>query len=107
MLVGLPAVTLYRGRASGPSGRSAWNSIYAALDRDLAVKAYFRDPHSPWQKGAVENANGRVIRFPADVFGDGSCGVTQPVGWALACGRRTRGGGGGTLERGGAGGAVP
>src|SRR3954467_12931669 len=48
-----------------------------------------------------------VIRFPADVFGDGSCGVTQPVGWASACGRRTRGGGGGTLERGGAGGAVP
>src|SRR3954471_16445947 len=48
-----------------------------------------------------------VIRFPADVFGDGSCGVTQPVGWASACGRRTRGGGGGALERGGAGGAVP
>src|SRR3954463_9273660 len=38
---------------------------------------------------------------------DGSCGVTQPVGWASARGRRTRGGGGGTLERGGAGGAVP
>src|SRR3954447_6209455 len=48
-----------------------------------------------------------VIRLPAAVFGDGSCGVTRPVGWALACGRRTRGGGGGTLERGGAGGAVP
>src|SRR4051794_35226987 len=27
---------------------------------------------------------------------DGSCGVTQPVGWASARGRRTRGGGGGT-----------
>src|SRR3954471_23274183 len=38
---------------------------------------------------------------------DGSCGVTRPVGWASARGRRTRGGGGGTLERGGAGGAVP
>jgi IS30 family transposase len=36
---------------------------YAVLDRDLAVKAYFCDPHSPWQKGAVENANGRVGRF--------------------------------------------
>src|SRR5689334_16432089 len=48
-----------------------------------------------------------LIRFPADVFGDGSCGVTRPVGWALACGRRTRGGGGGALERGGAGRAVP
>jgi IS30 family transposase len=38
-------------------------AAYAALDRDLAVKAYFCDPHSPWQKGAVENANGRVRRF--------------------------------------------
>jgi IS30 family transposase len=27
------------------------------------VKAYFCDPHSPWQKGGVENANGRVRRF--------------------------------------------
>jgi len=36
---------------------------YAALDRDLAVKAYFCDPHSPWQKGGIENLNGRVRRF--------------------------------------------
>jgi len=36
---------------------------YAALDRELAVASYSRDPHSPWQKGAVENANGRVRRF--------------------------------------------
>jgi len=27
------------------------------------VASYFCDPHSPWQKGAVENANGRVRRF--------------------------------------------
>ena len=27
------------------------------------VKVYFCDPHSPWQKGGVENANGRVRRF--------------------------------------------
>jgi IS30 family transposase len=38
-------------------------AVHAVLDRDLAVKAYFCDPHSPWQKGAVENANGRVRRF--------------------------------------------
>ena len=38
-------------------------AAYAALDRDLAVEAYFCDPHSPWQKGTVENANGRVRRF--------------------------------------------
>ena len=36
---------------------------YAALDRELAVPSYFCDPHSPWQKGGVENANGRIRRF--------------------------------------------
>jgi IS30 family transposase len=36
---------------------------YAALDRDLAVASYFCDPHSPWQKGGVENLNGRARRF--------------------------------------------
>ena len=36
---------------------------YAVLDRELAVKAYFRDPHSPWRKGGVENLNGRARRF--------------------------------------------
>ena len=36
---------------------------YAALDRELAVEAYFCDPHSPWQKGGVENLNGRARRF--------------------------------------------
>jgi transposase, IS30 family len=36
---------------------------YAALDRHLALTSYFCDPHSPWQKGSVENANRRVRRF--------------------------------------------
>jgi len=27
------------------------------------VPTYFCDPHKPWQKGAVENANGRLRRF--------------------------------------------
>jgi transposase, IS30 family len=36
---------------------------YAALDRHLALTSYFCDPHSPWQKGSVENANGRVRRY--------------------------------------------
>jgi transposase, IS30 family len=38
-------------------------AAYAALDRHLALESYFCDPHSPWQKGGVENANGRVRRF--------------------------------------------
>ena len=33
------------------------------LDRELAVASYFCDPHSPWQKGGVENMNGRARRF--------------------------------------------
>ena len=36
---------------------------YTVLGRDLAVESYFCDPHSPWQKGGVENTNGRVRRF--------------------------------------------
>ncbi len=38
-----------------------------ALDRGLAVTSYLCDPRSPWQKGAVENANGRLRRhLPSD-----------------------------------------
>src|SRR5690242_15391270 len=67
------AVVAGIGEALGPLPEEARRTItfdrgsefadYAALDRHLAVKAYFCDPHSPWQKGAVENANGRVRRF--------------------------------------------
>jgi IS30 family transposase len=30
---------------------------------DLGLKTYFCDPHSPWQKGGVENINGRIRRY--------------------------------------------
>ena len=41
---------------------------YPALDQRLTLKSYFCDPRSPWQKGAVENANGRLRRYlPPDV----------------------------------------
>jgi IS30 family transposase len=34
------------------------------LVRDaLGIKTYFCDPYSPWQKGSVENANGRLRRW--------------------------------------------
>lgn len=41
---------------------------YPALDRSLGTTSYFCDPRSPWQKGAVENASGRLRRYlPSDV----------------------------------------
>jgi transposase, IS30 family len=38
-------------------------AAYPRLAGELAVASYFCDPHSPWQKGGVENANGRARRF--------------------------------------------
>jgi IS30 family transposase len=33
------------------------------LNRELGVDTFFCDPHSPWQKGGVENAIGRLRRY--------------------------------------------
>src|SRR3954462_3524094 len=38
-------------------------AAYPELARELDVASYFRDPHSPWQKGGVENLNGRARPF--------------------------------------------
>jgi len=33
------------------------------LREPLGMETFFCDPHSPWQKGGIENANGRLRRF--------------------------------------------
>lgn len=35
---------------------------YSHLARTHGIEAYFCDPHAPWQKGGVENTNGRLRR---------------------------------------------
>ena len=33
---------------------------HAKVKNSLGMSAYFCDPHSPWQRGGVENSNGRI-----------------------------------------------
>jgi transposase, IS30 family len=37
-------------------------ALHYRLTEQLAMQTYFCDPHSPWQKGGVENAIGRLRR---------------------------------------------
>ena len=36
---------------------------YGRLHDTLGMTAYFCQPSAPWQKGSVENSNGRIRRF--------------------------------------------
>lgn len=38
-------------------------AFHHRLGASLGVKTFFCDPHSPWQKGGIENAIGRLRRF--------------------------------------------
>jgi IS30 family transposase len=37
-------------------------ALHYRLTEQLALQTYFCDPHSPWQKGGVENSIGRLRR---------------------------------------------
>ena len=42
-------------------------AAYGRLQESLGMTAYFCQPSAPWQKGSVENSNGRIRRFlPSD-----------------------------------------
>lgn len=42
-------------------------AFFATLKRSLEIESYFCKPQAPWQKGTVENTNGRLRRFlPSD-----------------------------------------
>ena len=37
-------------------------ALHDKLRKAIGIDTYFCDPHSPWQKGGIENANGRIRR---------------------------------------------
>jgi IS30 family transposase len=41
----------------------AENTLHAYLNRSFAMRSYFCDPYSAWQKGTIENTNGLIRRF--------------------------------------------
>jgi IS30 family transposase len=36
---------------------------HARLAANINIQVYFADAHSPWQKGAIENANGLLRQY--------------------------------------------
>src|SRR3954467_4800818 len=65
------AAGIVGGRRGLPAGarrtitfdRGTEFAAYPERARELDVASYFCDPHSPWQKGSVENTHGRVPRL--------------------------------------------
>jgi IS30 family transposase len=38
-------------------------ALHYKLTQEIDMQTYFCDPHSPWQKGGIENMNGRLRRY--------------------------------------------
>ena len=57
-LGGLPA----RARRTITHDNGGEFARHEAVTDAIGLRAYFCDPHSPWQRGSIENANGRLRR---------------------------------------------
>lgn len=57
-LGGLPA----RARRTVTHDNGGEFARHETVAERIGLRAYFCDPHSPWQRGAIENANGRLRR---------------------------------------------
>ncbi len=59
-------------------------AAHKKLERDLGILTFFCDPHSPWQRGSIENANGILRRdLPRKTkFTDYSEQDIQDIVWA-------------------------
>jgi IS30 family transposase len=57
-LAGLPA----RARRTITYDNGGEFAHHEDVTEHIGLRAYFCDPHSPWQRGGIENANGRLRR---------------------------------------------
>ena len=57
-LGGLPA----RARRTITHDNGGEFARHQAVTQRIGLRAFFCDPHSPWQRGSIENANGRLRR---------------------------------------------
>ena len=57
-LGGLPA----RARRTITHDNGGEFARHETVTEAIGLRAYFCDPHSPWQRGGIENANGRLRR---------------------------------------------
>jgi IS30 family transposase len=55
-----------KARKSATFDRGTEFANHTLLRSAYGMQTFFCNPHSPWQKGQVENANGRLRRFLAD-----------------------------------------